>query len=79
MSRRSFILRAVGAALSLIGWSGQAAHARTRSTALTILHTNEDPKLKVGGMIQVSGVRFRYDPSRENGRRVANIEPSEGK
>ena len=30
-------------------------------------------------MIQVSGIRFRYDPAREKGRRVANIEPSEGK
>ncbi|MHB9080705.1 MAG: bifunctional metallophosphatase/5'-nucleotidase [Pirellulaceae bacterium] len=46
--------------------------------AITNVFT-EDPKLKVGGMIQVSGVRFRYDPLRENGRRVANIEPSEGK
>src|SRR5690606_4940216 len=28
---------------------------------------------KVGGMIQVAGVRFRYDPARERGKRVGTI------
>ncbi|MHB0958565.1 MAG: bifunctional metallophosphatase/5'-nucleotidase [Pirellulaceae bacterium] len=33
-----------------------------------------NPKLRVGGMIQVSGLRFGYDPSREKGRRVVHVE-----
>lgn len=33
-----------------------------------------DPKAKVGGMIQVAGLRFRYDSSREMGRRVTHVE-----
>ena len=28
---------------------------------------SDDPKLKVGGMIQISGIRFQYDPERAIG------------
>ena len=42
MSRRSFIRRAGGFALGLLGWSGSPARAvRGRGTTLTILHTND--------------------------------------
>jgi 5'-nucleotidase len=33
----------------------------------------DDPKMKVGGMIQVSGLRFRYDPDQERGDRVTHV------
>jgi len=39
----------------------------------------DDPKLKVGGMIQISGILFQYDPERAPGKRVLKIEPTEGK
>lgn len=39
----------------------------------------EDPKLKVGGMIQISGIRFQYDPKRAPGERVMKVERTEGK
>ena len=38
----------------------------------------EDPKLKVGGMIQVSGIRFRSDPDRAVGQRVVKVELTDG-
>jgi len=34
----------------------------------------DDPAVKVGGMIQVSGIRFRYDPKMAKGHRVWHIE-----
>jgi 5'-nucleotidase / UDP-sugar diphosphatase len=34
----------------------------------------KDPRRKVGGMIQVSGLRFKYEPAREFGRRVMNVQ-----
>jgi len=45
--------------------------------AVTNVFTN-DPKLKVGGMIQVSGIRFQYDPERALGKRVVKVELTEG-
>lgn len=41
-------------------------------------HTS-DPAVKVGGMVQLSGLRFRYDPSLPLGHRVLEIERTEGK
>lgn len=38
-----------------------------------------DPAVKVGGMVQVSGLRFRYDPERPRGRRVLGVERTEGR
>ena len=46
--------------------------------AVTNVFTN-DPKLKVGGMIQISGIRFQYDPERAPGERVIKVERTEGK
>ncbi len=40
---------------------------------------SDDPKLKVGGMIQISGIRFQYDPERTIGQRILMVEPFEGK
>ncbi|MCE9562958.1 MAG: 5'-nucleotidase C-terminal domain-containing protein, partial [Planctomycetes bacterium] len=37
-----------------------------------------DPAVKVGGMIQVGGIRFRYDPTREKGKRVWHVERDGG-
>ena len=34
----------------------------------------DDPKMKVGGMIQVSGLQFRYDPNQERGSRVTRVD-----
>ena len=34
----------------------------------------DDPAVKVGGMIQVSGLRFAYDPDRPKGERVRRVE-----
>ena len=39
----------------------------------------DNPAKKVGGMIQVSGIRFRYDASRPRGSRVLQIERTEGR
>ena len=39
----------------------------------------DDPTVKVGGMIQVSGLRFRYDPSAAKGRRVWSVERVDGR
>ncbi len=39
----------------------------------------EDPVVKVGGMIQVSGLRFRYDPKMAKGDRVWHVERTEGR
>ena len=39
----------------------------------------DDPKLKVGGMIQISGIRFQYAPNRTFGKRIVKVEPTEGK
>jgi len=39
----------------------------------------DDPADKVGGMIQVSGIRFRYDPKRAKGSRVWHVERTEGR
>jgi len=39
----------------------------------------DDPELKVGGMIQISGIRFQYDPERTLGNRVLKVELTEGK
>jgi 5'-nucleotidase len=33
-----------------------------------------DPKTKVGGMIQVSGLQFRYDPRQKRGSRVIRVD-----
>lgn len=33
----------------------------------------DDPKVKVGGMIQVSGLTFRYDPRRRFGERILEV------
>ncbi len=38
-----------------------------------------DPAVKVGGMIQVSGIRFRYDPGKGKGERVVSVERTDGK
>lgn len=39
----------------------------------------DDPAAKVGGMIQVGGVRFRYDPSSAKGHRVWHVERVAGR
>jgi 5'-nucleotidase/UDP-sugar diphosphatase len=39
---------------------------------------SDDPAVKVGGMIQVSGIRFRYDPKMAKGQRVWHVERTEG-
>lgn len=39
----------------------------------------DDPAVKVGGMIQVSGIRFRYDPKMAKGHRVWHVERTEGR
>jgi 5'-nucleotidase / UDP-sugar diphosphatase len=39
---------------------------------------SSDSEAKVGGMIQVSGLRFTYDPDRPQGHRVIAIERTEG-
>lgn len=39
----------------------------------------DDPEVKVGGMIQVSGIRFCYDPQRAKGQRVWRVERDEGR
>lgn len=38
----------------------------------------DDPAVKVGGMIQVSGIRFRYDPKMAKGHRVWHVERTAG-
>lgn len=38
-----------------------------------------DPAVKVGGMVQLSGLRFCYDPERPRGRRVVEVERTEGR
>ncbi len=39
----------------------------------------DDPAVKVGGMIQVAGIRFKYDPKRAKGHRVWHVERTEGR
>lgn len=39
---------------------------------------SDDPAVKVGGMLQVSGMKFSYDPNRAKGARVWFIERNEG-
>ena len=39
----------------------------------------DDPAVKVGGMIQVAGIRFRYDPKMAKGHRVWHVERTEGR
>ncbi len=39
----------------------------------------DDPAVKVGGMVQLSGLRFRYDPSKAKGHRVLHVERTEGR
>lgn len=39
---------------------------------------SEDPAVKVGGMIQVGGIRFRYDPKQMKGLRVWHVERTQG-
>jgi 5'-nucleotidase/UDP-sugar diphosphatase len=39
---------------------------------------SDDPKVKVGGMVQVSGIRFSYDPIQAKGQRVWHVERVEG-
>lgn len=34
----------------------------------------DDPGVKVGGMIQVSGIRFRYDQALRKGKRITHVE-----
>lgn len=38
-----------------------------------------DPAVKVGGMVQISGLRFRYDPTMPRDHRVVQVERTEGK
>ena len=38
----------------------------------------DDPAVRVGGMIQVSGLRFAYDPDRPKGERVRRVELTGG-
>jgi 5'-nucleotidase/UDP-sugar diphosphatase len=40
--------------------------------------TTDDPAAKIGGMIQISGLRFRYDPGGAKGGRVLEVEHTEG-
>ena len=40
---------------------------------------SSDPAVKVGGMVQVSGLRFEYDPARPRGQRVRRVERTEGR
>lgn len=39
----------------------------------------DDPAVKVGGMVQVSGLRFAYDPGRPRGERVRGVEVTGGR
>lgn len=39
----------------------------------------DDPAVKVGGMVQMSGLRFRYDPTLALGHRILSVERTEGK
>lgn len=39
----------------------------------------DDPAIKVGGMIQVGGIRFRYDPKMAKGHRVWHVEQTDGR
>jgi 5'-nucleotidase len=39
----------------------------------------DDPAVKVGGMIQVGGIRFRYDPKMAKGHRVWHVERTVGR
>lgn len=39
----------------------------------------DDPAVKVGGMIQVGGIRFRYDPKLAKGHRVWHVERTVGR
>ncbi len=39
----------------------------------------DDPAVKVGGMIQVAGIRFQYDPKLAKGSRVWHVERTEGR
>lgn len=39
----------------------------------------DDPAVKVGGMIQVGGLRFRYDPTMAKGTRVWHVERTVGR
>lgn len=38
----------------------------------------DDPQIKVGGMVQVSGLRFSYHPKRARGQRVSHVERTDG-
>ena len=38
-----------------------------------------DSKVKVGGMIQVGGIRFRFDPKMAKGHRIWHVERTEGR
>jgi 5'-nucleotidase/UDP-sugar diphosphatase len=40
---------------------------------------SDDPQVKVGGMVQVSGIRFRYDPKLAKGQRVWHVERTGGR
>ena len=39
----------------------------------------DDPAVKVGGMIQVGGLRFRYDPNLAKGHRVWHVQTTAGR
>jgi 2',3'-cyclic-nucleotide 2'-phosphodiesterase (5'-nucleotidase family) len=39
----------------------------------------DDPAVKVGGMIQVGGIRFRYDPKLAKGHRVWHVDRTAGR
>jgi 2',3'-cyclic-nucleotide 2'-phosphodiesterase (5'-nucleotidase family) len=39
---------------------------------------SDDPEVKVGGMIQISGLRFEYNPRQPLGHRIIAIERTEG-
>lgn len=39
----------------------------------------DDPAVKVGGMVQVSGLRFRYDPAMARDHRIQDVERTEGR
>ena len=58
---------------TIVVWqlSGSAIHATLEQTLQNVL--TEDPRERVGGIIQVSGLQFRYDPRAVFPRRVAEV------
>ncbi len=56
-------------------WTMQITGAQIRTVLEQSIEnfTTKDTRKKVGGMIQVSGLRFSFDPNARNGRRVRDI------